>query len=59
VKPTVFVNVKNDMTIARRRFWSRALCPLHDSEDEAIKIANDSRYVSTRPSLGPTSSARV
>jgi acyl-CoA reductase-like NAD-dependent aldehyde dehydrogenase len=31
----------------------------YDSEDEAIRIANDLNMVSTRPSLGPTSSALV
>jgi len=45
VKPTVFVNVKNDMTIAREEIFGPVLSVLsYDSEDEAIKIANDSRY---------------
>jgi aldehyde dehydrogenase (NAD+) len=45
VKPTVFVNVKNDMTIAREEIFGPVLCVIaYDSEDEAIRIANDSRY---------------
>jgi aldehyde dehydrogenase (NAD+) len=45
VKPTVFVNVKNDMTIAREEIFGPVLCVIaYDTEDEAIRIANDSRY---------------
>jgi aldehyde dehydrogenase (NAD+) len=45
VKPTVFVNVKNDMTIAREEIFGPVLSVIaYDSEDEAISIANDSRY---------------
>jgi aldehyde dehydrogenase (NAD+) len=45
VKPTVFVNVKNDMTIAREEIFGPVLCVIaYDSEDEAIRIANDSKY---------------
>src|SRR5580704_15117985 len=45
VKPTVFVNVKNDMTIAREEIFGPVLCVIaYDSEDEAIGIANDSKY---------------
>ncbi|MGA7625251.1 MAG: aldehyde dehydrogenase family protein [Candidatus Acidiferrales bacterium] len=45
VKPTVFVNVKNDMTIALEEIFGPVLCVIaYDSEDEAIRIANDSRY---------------
>jgi len=45
VKPTVFVNVKNDMTIAREEIFGPVLCVIaYESEDEAIRIANDSRY---------------
>jgi len=45
VKPTVFVNVKNDMTIAREEIFGPVLCVIAcDTEDEAIRIANDSRY---------------
>jgi aldehyde dehydrogenase (NAD+) len=45
VKPTVFVNVKNDMTIAKEEIFGPVLCVIaYDSEDEAIRIANDSNY---------------
>jgi aldehyde dehydrogenase (NAD+) len=45
VKPTVFVNVKNDMAIAQEEIFGPVLCVIaYDSEDEAIRIANDSQY---------------
>jgi aldehyde dehydrogenase (NAD+) len=45
VKPTVFVNVKNDMTIAREEIFGPVLSVIaYDFEDDAIRIANDSRY---------------
>jgi aldehyde dehydrogenase (NAD+) len=45
LKPTVFVNVKNDMTIAEEEIFGPVLCVIsYDSEDEAIRIANDSKY---------------
>jgi aldehyde dehydrogenase (NAD+) len=45
VKPTVFVNVKNEMTIAQEEIFGPVLSVIaYDSEDEAIRIANDSKY---------------
>src|SRR5258706_15285811 len=45
VKPAVFVNVKNNMTIAPEEIFGPVLCVIaYDSEDEAIRIANDSKY---------------
>jgi aldehyde dehydrogenase (NAD+) len=45
VKPTVFVNVKNDMTIAREEIFGPVLSVIaYDSDDDAIRIANDSKY---------------
>jgi aldehyde dehydrogenase (NAD+) len=45
VKPTVFVNVKNDMTIAQEEIFGPVLSVIaYDTEEEAIRIANDSRY---------------
>jgi aldehyde dehydrogenase (NAD+) len=45
VKPTVFVNVKNDMTIAREEIFGPVLCVIaYGSEDDAIQIGNDSKY---------------
>jgi aldehyde dehydrogenase (NAD+) len=45
VKPTVFINVTNNMTIAREEIFGPVLSVIaYDSEDEAIRIANDSDY---------------
>jgi aldehyde dehydrogenase (NAD+) len=45
VKPTVFVNVTNNMTIAQEEIFGPVLSVIaYDSEEEAIRIANDSRY---------------
>jgi len=45
VKPTVFSNVTNDMTIAREEIFGPVLAVLpYDSEEEAIKITNDTVY---------------
>jgi aldehyde dehydrogenase (NAD+) len=45
VKPTVFINVTNDMTIAREEIFGPVLSVIaYDSDDEAIRIANDSEY---------------
>ena len=45
VKPTVFVNVKNDMTIAQEEIFGPVLSVIaYDSDEEAIRIANDSKY---------------
>lgn len=45
VKPTVFVNVKNDMTIAREEIFGPVLSVLtYKTEEEAIQMANDTTY---------------
>jgi aldehyde dehydrogenase (NAD+) len=45
VKPTVFANVTNDMTIAREEIFGPVLCILgYDDIDQAIEIANDTEY---------------
>ena len=45
VKPTVFGNVSNDMTIAREEIFGPVLTILpYETEEEAIQIANDSPY---------------
>ena len=45
VKPTVFANVRNDMTIAREEIFGPVLSIIpYDSEEEAIRIANDTVY---------------
>jgi aldehyde dehydrogenase (NAD+) len=44
-KPTVFSNVRNDMVIAREEIFGPVLCILpYDTEEEAIRIANDTPY---------------
>lgn len=45
VKPTVFGNVNNDMTIAREEIFGPVLSILpYESEEEAVSIANDTDY---------------
>ena len=45
VRPTVFANVNNDMTIAREEIFGPVLSMIpFDSEDEAIEIANETPY---------------
>lgn len=45
VKPTIFANVTNEMTIAQEEVFGPVLAIIgYDSEDEAIRIANDSPY---------------
>jgi aldehyde dehydrogenase (NAD+) len=45
VKPTVFVNVTNDMTIAQEEIFGPVLCVItYETENEAIRIANDTRF---------------
>ncbi len=45
VKPTVFADVTNDMTIAQEEIFGPVLCIIkYNTENEAINIANDSEY---------------
>jgi aldehyde dehydrogenase (NAD+) len=45
VKPTVFVNVNNDMTIAREEIFGPVLCVIaYDDDEDAIRIANDTSF---------------
>ena len=45
VKPTIFSDVNNRMTIAREEIFGPVLCILpYASEDEAVAIANDTPY---------------
>lgn len=44
-RPTVFADVRNDMTIAREEIFGPVLSMLpYDTEEEAIAIANDTEY---------------
>jgi aldehyde dehydrogenase (NAD+) len=45
VRPTIFSNVRNDMTIAREEIFGPVLCILpYDNEEQAVQIANDTPY---------------
>jgi aldehyde dehydrogenase (NAD+) len=45
VKPTVFADVRNDMTIAREEIFGPVLCMIpYENEEDAVRIANDSLY---------------
>lgn len=45
VKPTVFVNVTNDMTVAREEIFGPVLCVIaYEDDEDAIRIANDTDY---------------
>jgi aldehyde dehydrogenase (NAD+) len=45
VKPTVFADVTNDMTIAKEEIFGPVLAILgYGSEDEALTVANDTEY---------------
>ena len=45
VKPTVFSNVNNDMTIAREEVFGPVLSIIpYENEDDAVRIANDTPY---------------
>jgi aldehyde dehydrogenase (NAD+) len=45
VEPTVFVDVTNDMTIAREEIFGPVLAVIaYDDEEDAIRIANDSDF---------------
>jgi aldehyde dehydrogenase (NAD+) len=45
VEPTVFVDVDNSMTIAQEEIFGPVLSVIpYDDEEDAVRIANDSRY---------------
>ncbi len=45
VRPTVFGNVKNDMTIAREEIFGPVIAIMpYETEEQAIEIANDTVY---------------
>lgn len=45
VRPTVFVDVHNDMKVAREEIFGPVLCVMgFDTEEEAVALANDSAY---------------
>jgi aldehyde dehydrogenase (NAD+) len=45
VRPTVFADVRNDMTIAREEIFGPVLCMIpYENEEDAVRIANDTPY---------------
>ncbi|MFI4936212.1 MAG: aldehyde dehydrogenase family protein [Caulobacterales bacterium] len=45
VKPTVFANVKNDMTIAKEEIFGPVVSIMgYENVDEAVKVGNDTEY---------------
>nr|WP_254848156.1 aldehyde dehydrogenase family protein [Mycobacterium avium] len=45
VRPTLFTDVDNSMTIAQEEIFGPVLCVIpFDDEEDAIRITNDSRY---------------
>ncbi|HEX8902787.1 aldehyde dehydrogenase family protein [Vitreimonas sp.] len=59
VRPTVFADVNNNMTIAREEIFGPVLCIIpYESEEEAIKIANDTPYGLAAYVAGPEERAR-
>ena len=65
VRPTVFANVTNDMTIAREEIFGPVLCILpYYTEEEAVRQANDtvyglSGYVSGEPAHAKAVAAKL
>ena len=45
MRPTIFINVDNDMTIAQEEIFGPVASVItYNNLDEAIKIANDTKY---------------
>ncbi len=45
VRPTIFADVRNDMTIAREEIFGPVLVIIaYSDEEEAVRIANDTTY---------------
>ena len=58
IKPTIFTDVKNDMTIAQDEIFGPVLCVItYRDEDDAISIANDVRYGLNAGVYGPKDKA--
>jgi aldehyde dehydrogenase (NAD+) len=59
VRPTVFANVSNDMTIAQEEIFGPVLVIIpYDTIDEAVAIANDSPYGLAAFICGPVEEAK-
>lgn len=58
VEPTVFTDVTNDMTIAQEEIFGPVLVVItYDTQEEAVKIANDSSYGLSGGVVGPEKEA--
>ncbi|PZQ99990.1 MAG: aldehyde dehydrogenase family protein [Cereibacter sphaeroides] len=59
IKPTIFGNVTNDMTVAREEIFGPVLAILsYDSIDEAVEMANDTPYGLAAYIAGPVEEAK-
>lgn len=60
VRPTVFADVTNDMTIAREEIFGPVLVLIpYDSVDEAVRVGNDTEYGLAAYISGPVDEARA
>ena len=60
VKPTVFADVTNDMTIAKEEIFGPVLSIIkYENEDEAVKLANDTEYGLAGYVQGETEHAKI
>jgi aldehyde dehydrogenase (NAD+) len=60
VRPTVFADVTNDMTIAREEIFGPVLVLIpYDSVDEAVRVGNDTEYGLAAYISGPLDEARA
>ncbi|GBD71964.1 aldehyde dehydrogenase [Tetragenococcus halophilus subsp. halophilus] len=58
IEPTVFTDVTNDMTIAQEEIFGPVLVVItYDTQEEAVKIANDSSYGLSGAVVGPEKEA--
>lgn len=58
IEPTIFTDVKNDMTIAQDEIFGPVLCVItYKDEDDAVSIANDVRYGLNAGVYGPKDEA--
>ena len=59
VKPTLFSNVRNDMTIAREEIFGPVVTIIpYEDEEDAIRIANDTDYGLSAVVFGDAESVR-
>jgi aldehyde dehydrogenase (NAD+) len=60
VRPTVFADVRNEMTIAREEIFGPVLVLIpYDSLDEAVRVGNDTEYGLAAYVSGPLEEARA